>query len=206
MIERPDSDQSTRRSRPVPRPSRQPDYAPPEPAPQKPPPDPGASSLYVPWWGFALVILVVAGLTCGLWGYVLFGRPAATAPIGSSPTPVILVITPTPTIGAEPLVNTPQIVPTSPPPTDEPAPAEPEIVITLGGMVAVSGTEGSGVAIRQGPGTSYQWMAIGNEGDVFLVQDGPRENDGYTWWFVVDPQNADRAGWAAGEFLQAVEQ
>jgi hypothetical protein len=137
---------------------------------------------------------------------VLFLRPNAAAPIDSTPTPVILVITPTPTIGVEPLVDAPQEVPTPQPTVEEPAPEEPENVITLGGMVVVSGTEGSGVAIRQGPGTSYQWMAIGNEGDVFLVQDGPRENDGYTWWFIVDPQDANRSGWAAGEFLQATEQ
>lgn len=177
-----------------------------EPHPEPPSHDPGGSGLYVPWWGFALVVLMVAALTCGLWGYVLFSRPDATAPLNSTPTPVILVITPTPTIGVEPLVDTPQTIPTLTHTIEELPPAEPENMIALGGMVTVGGTEGSGVAIRQGPGTAYQWMAIGNEGDVFLVQDGPRENNGYTWWFIVDPQNADRAGWAAGEFLQAVEE
>jgi hypothetical protein len=206
MMERPDSDQSTRQGRPVRRPLRRPEGPPPEPTPREPRPAPGESGLYVPWWGFALVILTVAGLTCGLWGYVLFGRPAAAAPVGSTPTPVIILVTPTPTIGAEPLVNTPQEVPTTAPIAEELPTPESENVIVLGGSVVVAGTEGSGVAIRQGPGTSYQWMAIGNEGDVFLVQDGPRENDGYTWWFIVDPQDANRAGWAAGEFLQAVEQ
>ena len=208
MMDRYDSDQDTRRSHPTERLQRRPDipaYEPPRELPlEKPEPDPSSSGLYVPWWGFALVILAVAILTCGLWGYVLFGRSGA-APVGVTPTPVIIVITPTPTIGLQPLVETPQAISTLSP-TPEPPPATPQAVIALGGMVVVSGTEGSGVAIRQGPGTSYQLMTIGGEGEVFLVQDGPRENDGYTWWLIVDPQNADRAGWAVGDFLQVAEQ
>src|SRR5574341_182485 len=49
------------------------------------PPEPEESGLYVPWWGFALVILIVAGLTCGLWGLVLMTRGKTSTNAGPTP-------------------------------------------------------------------------------------------------------------------------
>lgn len=185
------------------RPTRRPMY--PSDPPSESPRDQSASGLYVPWWGFVLVVLMVAAATCGLWGYVLFSRADSAVFIGSTPTPMVLFITPTPTLYIEPIASTPQVVATPDPGSQEPTPTSPSDTIPLGSTVMVTGTEGAGLALRQGPGVSYSWMAIGNEGELFLVQDGPRENDGYVWWFIADPQNPDRVGWAAGDFLVMVE-
>jgi len=42
---------------------------------------------------------------------------------------------------------------------------------------------------------------MGFDTEVFLVQDGPREADGYVWWYLVAPYDQARAGWAAANFL-----
>jgi hypothetical protein len=161
----------------------------------------------VPWWTFAAVILVVTVVACGMWAYLLYGRPEVA--LGGL-TPTFVVITNTPTLGAIEATSPPEDTP----PTSEPTPApeeEPDATptlppgeVTVGGQVTVTGTEGTGVVIRQGPGTSYDWFSIGDDGEVFNVEDGPRESDGYTWWYISDPQNPDRAGWAVQNFLQPI--
>jgi hypothetical protein len=172
-------------------------------------PAPESSSLYVPWWGFALVILAVAGLTCGLWGVVLLSR--GNAADGPTPTPIFVVITSTPTLGPA-IENT--IAPESGvSPTPEisatteitPTTAGPTTAIAIGNTITIVGTGGDGLAVRQGPGRDYQHIFVANEGDQFEVQDGPREADGYTWWYIVDTQNADRFGWAVADFMQVVQ-
>ncbi|MBN1310953.1 MAG: hypothetical protein JXB30_05985 [Anaerolineae bacterium] len=171
-------------------------------------PDPGSSSLYVPWWGFALVILIVAGLTCGLWGVVLLSRGSAAD--GPTPTPIFVVIVPTPTLGplSEGTVP-PESLPTPTP--EEIAATEPtadtnlSVAIEIGSMIVIDGTGGDGLAVRQGPGLDYQYIFVANDGDQFEVQDGPREANDYTWWYIVDPQNPDRFGWAVVDFMQVVQ-
>lgn len=186
-------------------------YTPPQ-APEAPA-DPGASGLYVPWWGFALVILVVAAITCGLWGLVLSNRDGTAIGIGPTPTPIFVVITSTPTLGAAPEQATAppdtEDGPTHPPPSvgvPELSPSPPlSVAIQTGSTVMVTGTEGDGVAIRQGPGLDYTYFFVGNDGDVFLVEDGPREGDGYTWWYLKDPADPNRFGWAVDIYLQVVQ-
>jgi hypothetical protein len=167
----------------------------------------------VPWWAFVIVILVVAGVTCGLWGFVLLNRSGSPAGLGPTPTPIFVVITNTPTLGPPP--ETPSPTPdlsatTTSPPTGLPSPAAgvtptlPTLPIEIGSTVVIAGTEGDGLAIRQGPGVDYPYFFVGNDGDTFVIEDGPREADGYTWWYIVDPTDADRAGWAVETFLQAV--
>lgn len=220
-----DDDQQTRRGRapsqeprgPV-EPPRPPDSTvprrPPEPTrihapipPEPPRPDPRSSGLYVPWWGFAVTILVVAGLTCGLWAYVLSNQ-GASADIIPTPTPIFVVITATPTLGPAPESALPtqpaaEVVtePTAILPTEPPTSTAPPIPIVVGARVAVAGTEGSGLAVRQGPGTSFTYFFVANDGEVYVVQDGPRDGDGYVWWYIQDPNDANRAGWAASIFL-----
>jgi hypothetical protein len=77
--------------------------------------------------------------------------------------------------------------------------------IQIGSTVMVTGTEGAGLLIRRGPGQSFEADYLGEEGELFVVEDGPREGDGFTWWYISDPLNSDRAGWASQDFLQVVE-
>lgn len=180
------------------------------------PPDPGSSGLYVPWWGFALVILAVAGITCGLWGLVLMNRGESTTGLGPTPTPIFVVITATPTLGpaseeagtspegtgeGEPMLTPTETAPPEPSPTPEEEERQPPQV---GSTVIVTGTEGDGLNIRQGPGVNFTLVCLAQDGDQFLVEDGPREGDGYTWWSLSSPENPDCFGWAVEPFLEVI--
>ena len=188
------------------------------------PPEPESSGLYVPWWGFVLVILAVAGITCGLWSVVLINRGGAATSIGPTPTLVFVVITPTATLGAGgpgPLVitSTPPAGPTVAPqgggtpaapagataPAADGATATQGLPIALGVTIQVSGTGGDGLTVRQGPGKDFSSVFVANEGDKFVVKDGPRQANGFTWWYVVDPADANRFGWAVQDFMQVVQ-
>lgn len=143
-------------------------------------------------WVLALVVLILAATACGLWGlYALrTQRPLA----GPSPTPIIWTTTPRPT-------TAPTVVPTE---TAAPTPTiSPEIAI--GRYVTVSGTEGTGVSLRQDPDVNSPRLSIGQEGAVFLVIGGPREVGGYTWWLVQDLEDEERQGWSVGNYLEPVE-
>ncbi len=36
------------------------------------------------------------------------------------------------------------------------------------------------------------------------MKDGPKEANGYIWWYIVAPYDQNRAGWAAANFLSVV--
>jgi hypothetical protein len=46
---------------------------------------------------------------------------------------------------------------------------------------------------------------LGAEAEVFQVSDGPREIDGYTWWYLVGPYDESRRGWAVANYLSVVQ-
>ena len=97
-------------------------------------------------------------------------------------------------------------LPTPPTPTSTTtpapqAPADPSS-IRLGGLVEVFGTEGGGLRLRQEPSTTGTILSLAGESEVFTVQEGPVEADGRTWFYLVSPSDAGRAGWAVAEFLR----
>jgi len=102
--------------------------------------------------------------------------PAATVTSNAPPTPTIDPFAPTP-------------IPTG---------------IALGNYVQITGTEGEGLRIRSEPGLIGEPVFLGYDSEVFVVQDGPREADGYVWWYLVAPYDATRAGWAASDFLSYI--
>ncbi len=171
--------------------------------------EPQDSALFVPWWAFALVILVVAGITCGLWGVVLMSRGSTTNQVGVTPSAIFVVITATPTLGPPSGVGTSSdttIAPTDVPiPGQGPTPtASPEAPIQVGHTVVIVNTDGEGLRLRQGPGVNYPLLLVGRDGEQFVVEEGPREADGYTWWYIVDPGDRNRFGWAAADYLQVI--
>jgi len=138
------------------------------------------------------MILALAAIACGLWALYLWRLQEP--PGGPSPTPIIWTATPMPT------------PPPSPTPTEIPLPtptASPEIAI--GRYVRVSGTEGAGVSLRQDPDVNSPRLDIGQEGEVFIVVNGPRSASGYIWWQVRDPTDEARQGWAVANYLQPIE-
>jgi hypothetical protein len=143
-------------------------------------------------WVLALVVLLLAAVACTLWAiYTLRLQQPSSGP---TPTPVIWTATPAPT------------TPPTPVPTETPVPTptvSPEIAI--GRYVRVIGTEGVGISLRQEPDVNSARLAIGNEGDVLIVLDGPRSIGGYTWWLLRDPNDEEKQGWGVGNYLEPAE-
>jgi hypothetical protein len=188
----------------------------PEPEPPRRPPRKrrgrrgrDGGSLLIPWWGFVIVILGVAALTCGMWWLVLANRGTADEAL-PSPTPIFVVITSSPTLGAPGAVDTNAAGTTiamTPTATEAALPTETPTLeavanpVAVGSQVVIDGTEGDGLAVRQGPGVDFTFFFVADDGDQFLVQDGPASADGYQWWYIVDPADEDRAGWAVEDFM-----
>ncbi len=92
-------------------------------------------------------------------------------------------------------------------PTETQIPQTPTInpgQIFIGAYVQISGTGGDGLRIRSTPGLNGKQLFLGYDSELFIVQDGPRELDGYVWWYLVAPYDQTRAGWAASNYLSVV--
>lgn len=76
--------------------------------------------------------------------------------------------------------------------------------IAIGNYVQITGTEGEGLRIRAQPGLNGEPQFLGYDEEVFTVQDGPRQVDGFTWWYLVAPYDQTRVGWAAADFLSYI--
>jgi len=131
--------------------------------------------------GFLLLVTAIAiGLTSS----------PQPSDVGFVPANVTVIPAPTGTSGAPP---TPTIDPFASPTS----PAG----IAIGNYVQITGTEGQGLRIRAEPGLGGEFEFLAYDSEVFVIQDGPREVDGYVWWYLVAPYDETRVGWAAADFL-----
>ena len=110
--------------------------------------------------------------------------------VGFAPADVTVIPAPTGTSGAPP---TPTIDPF--------ATATSPAGIAIGNYVQITGTEGQGLRIRAEPGLGGEFQFLAYDAEVFVIQDGPREVDGYVWWYLTAPYDETRVGWAAADFL-----
>ena len=157
--------------------------------------------LSVPVW-VLLVVAAVCMLACGgLWTYVWVTRPAAVRQ--PTPTPIFVVIAPartsTPILTATSLAldqSTMESTPTFPPPPVG-------SLIKVGANIQVVGTE-QGLRLRYEPGLEHEVNYLAFDSEVFLVEDGPRQVDGLTWWFLVSHSDTTRNGWGASNYLQVI--
>jgi hypothetical protein len=100
----------------------------------------------------------------------------------------------------------PTFTPTVIPPTPALTPTlETNSGIQIGGYVKISGTEGEGLRFRRDPSLNGEIIYLGLEDEVFLVKDGPEDQDGYLWWYLEAPLNETRNGWAVSNFLQTAQ-
>jgi hypothetical protein len=137
--------------------------------------------------GLAGLLLLITAVAIGLTS----ARQAADG--GFTPADITVIPAPTGTSGAPP---TPTIDPF--------ATATSPAGLAIGNYVQITGTEGQGLRIRAQPGLGGEFQFLAYDSEVFVVQDGPREVDGYVWWYLVAPYDETRVGWAAADFLSFV--
>ena len=77
-------------------------------------------------------------------------------------------------------------------------------VYSEGDLVEVYGTEEQGLSLRNTPGLSSVVGEYGLESEVFEVQGGPIDIDGYTWWYLVNPYDNTKQGWGVGRYLRKI--
>lgn len=134
--------------------------------------------------GFLLLITAISiGLTAS----------HQSSEVGFAPADVTMIPASTSTSSAPP---TPTIDPFASPTS----PAG----IAVGNYVQITGTEGQGLRIRKAPGLDGEFEFLAYDSEVFTIQDGPRDVDGYVWWYLVAPYDDTRVGWAAADFLTYV--
>jgi hypothetical protein len=104
------------------------------------------------------------------------------------------------------VIPAPSTTPTPDPAISATASAEIEVRdgISKGSVVQIHGTDGAGLRLRSGPGTDYGLKFIGMDTELFEVDDGPVDSDGYVWWYLVSPYDENRSGWAASAYLSLV--
>ena len=76
--------------------------------------------------------------------------------------------------------------------------------IGIGAIVQITGTQGEGLRIRSDPGLNGKQLFLGFDTEAYTVQDGPREVDGYTWYYLAAINDQQRTGWAASNFLTVI--
>lgn len=150
---------------------------------------------YVLW--VLLGAMVLGGLLYVIFGLILLSARPATPDTTGSTTPMVTII-PAPTLTQV------VILPTQSQPTTTTTPNVKKGDIGLGVYVQISGTNGEGLRLRAAPGTASKMLFLGMDEEVFLVKDGPRDSDGFTWWFLQAPYDNNRSGWAAANYLKVI--
>ncbi len=150
---------------------------------------------------FSGKVLLAAGilaalLSCATLAYILIFRPAAQ---GANPDPAAAALTviPAPSSTSRPLPATLTSLP--------PTPTLPSTAVAgefgLGAYVQVNA---DALNIRSEPGLNAPPLFLAFDAEVFHITDGPRQADGYTWWYLAASYDAARSGWAAQDFLMVI--
>ena len=145
--------------------------------------------LFNRWVIFGAIVLAVLLTLITAVAIGLTSSPESSE-VGFAPADLTVIPPPTGTSGAPP---TPTIDPF--------ATATSPAGVAIGNYVQITGTEGQGLRIRAQPGLSGEFQFLAYDSEVFVVQDGPREVDGYVWWYLSAPYDETRVGWAAADFL-----
>ncbi|MGD2156358.1 MAG: hypothetical protein PVG14_10460 [Anaerolineales bacterium] len=155
-------------------------------------------SILAPW-----VIIIAIGIASSLLIGTLFlfkVNRNSQSPVGV--VTAALTVIPAPTSTPFPSTSTPEVTATATR-TQLPSPIPGELV--PGAYVQITGTGGEGLRLREEPGLNSGILFLGLETEVFLVQEGPQESDGYLWWYLIAPFDESRRGWAATNYLQVVQ-
>jgi hypothetical protein len=146
------------------------------------------------------LLVGAVAIACGMFT-ILFGALLLTRSAESQSAPATAVIN---VIVASTATMSAQASPTVLPTNTIPAANNPG-VISIDSHVQIQGTGGNGLRLRAEPGLDANILVLGSEAEVFRVMDGPIENDGYTWWYLVGPFDDTRLGWAVENYLAIVQ-
>ena len=133
---------------------------------------------------FAGILILLTAMSIGL------TSPPQSATVGFAPANLTMIPASTSTSNAPATATIDPFAP-SPTPTG----------LALGNYAQITGTGGQGLRIRSKPGLDGEFVFLGYDSEVFLVDDGPQTVDGYVWWHLVAPYDDTRAGCAASDFL-----
>lgn len=139
----------------------------------------------------AIVLLIGVGML------VFLSRPA---PVGGAALPAAITMIPAPTLTPPVVFPTAAITATATPGSSANGD------IQVGAFVQITGTGGEGLRLRSEPGITGTPLFLGMDEEVFKVENGPRQADGYTWWYLVAPYDDKRSGWAASNYLSVIQQ
>ncbi|MGI6251678.1 MAG: hypothetical protein ACOYKD_10050 [Anaerolineaceae bacterium] len=151
-------------------------------------------------WLSILAMFVVAAALVGMVYLALrMGIGSKARSMAEAQTPAITLI-PAPTL--TPVRPVPTLLPTATPVADFLLPPGTKGV---GAYVKVANTQGVGLKIRSGAGTSSGINFVAMDEEMFKIVNGPTTLDGYNWWQLEAPYDQTRAGWAADNFLEVVD-
>jgi hypothetical protein len=150
-----------------------------------------------PWvlLGGVLIAFLMLGVTL----LVIFAARPSPAPKGLPTAALYVIPAPTDTLPVPTTVTQP-----TPTPTSEVPPPPPAGVIVIGSFVQVTGTGAVGLRLHDDPSLNSNTQFLGMDTEVFKVTDGPRQADGYSWWYLVAPYDPARKGWAVANYLTAI--
>jgi hypothetical protein len=153
-----------------------------------------------PWVILGAIVFGVALLGATLFLMWLLRPPAAAT--GLQTAVVSVVSMPTATQPPPTLSPTEVVTPTTTPP---PVPTGSSEDIPLDAFVEITGTGTDGLRLRVDPGLDSEVRLLGLESEVFQVKDGPKDVDGYRWYYLVAPADETRRGWAVSNYLTVVQ-
>src|SRR5581483_1036445 len=177
------------------------------PRPAAAPVDKRSSGLYLPWWS---LIIMLAFVGCAAIGALLVVNSIGGNALPGGQTPIVVVITSTFTIGP-PASQTPipvpaTITPTAPLPTIPPTASLPPGDFAIGETVKVVGVGLNGLNVRSAPGTGSTVKFRASEEERYVLKDGPQTASNDEWWYIQDPNDQNRGGWASRRVLTVIQQ
>ena len=126
-----------------------------------------------------------------------------SAPNKPEVTPVLTILAPPKT---SPISPTQTAISFEPDPTNTPEqPALPQDSFLHGQLVTVFGTGGDGLRLRNQPNLESMISFLALENEVFMVNGGPVDSDGYVWWYLVNPYDNNKAGWGVANYLRSLD-
>lgn len=143
--------------------------------------------------------IIVLGMMIfvGLFFFFAVRMPSDTVPAAEESARALLTVIPAPTL-------TPTVYAIKVPQTLEIHYVS-EDGLSIGTVVEVYGTENTGLSVRPQPGTGGYLNFVARDGERFKIIDGPDSRNGYLWWKLEALNDPERSGWAASDFLRAVQ-